>query len=94
MASFAYLFERFPSFTQTFCYREVLEMRRQRGDVPVFAIRLPQDVPADCPEELSRAVRYLPQADALAAEMKTLRMLGRYPWRVIQKIRHWGKRPD
>ena len=28
-ASFAYLFERFPSFTQTFCFREVEEMVRQ-----------------------------------------------------------------
>lgn len=94
MTSFAYLFERFPSFTQTFCYREVLEMRRQGGDMPIYAIRVPQDIPADCPAELARSVCYLPQADALAAEMKTLRMLGRYPWRVISKLRNWGKRPD
>jgi glycosyltransferase involved in cell wall biosynthesis len=94
MTSFAYLFERFPSFTQTFCYREVLEMRRQGGDMPIYAIRVPQDIPADCPAQLASAVHYLPQADALAAEMKTLHMLGRYPWRVIQTLRHWGKRPD
>jgi glycosyltransferase involved in cell wall biosynthesis len=94
MTRFAYLFERFPSFTQTFCYREGLEMRRQGGDIPIFAIRVPHDIPADCPSELAAAVRYLPQPDALAAEMKTLRMLGRYPWRVIQKLRRWGKRPD
>ena len=94
MPSFAYLFERFPSFTQTFCYREVLEMRRQGVTVPVYSIRVPKDVPTDCPAELARAVSYLPEPDALALEMKTLRMLGRYPWKVIQTIRHWGKCPD
>ena len=91
---FAYLFERFPSFTQTFCYREVLEMRRQGVAAPIYSIRIPKDIPADCPEELARAVRYLPEPDALAAEMKTLRLLGRYPWKVIQTLRGWGKRPD
>lgn len=94
MNSFAYLFERFPSFTQTFCYREVLEIRRQVGSVPIFSIRMPKDIPVDCPEELARAVCYLPQGDALAAEMKTLRMVGRYPLRVILAIRKWGKQPD
>ena len=94
MTRFAYIFERFPSFTQTFCYREGLEMRRQVGAIPIYSIRVPQDIPADCPAELASAVRYLPEADALAAEMKTLRMLRRYPWRVIQKLRRWGKRPD
>ena len=92
--SFAYLFERFPSFTQTFCYREVLEMRRQGVTAPIYSIRAPKDVPLDCPQELARAVRHLPEADALDAEMKTLRMLGRYPWKVIRTLRAWGKRPD
>ncbi|MCX6968183.1 MAG: glycosyltransferase family 4 protein [Verrucomicrobia bacterium] len=94
MSSFAYLFERFPSFTQTFCYREVLEMRRQGVTAPIYSIRVPKDIPADCPEELAHAVCYLPEPDALAAEMKTFRLLGRYPWKVIQTLRGWGKRPD
>ena len=94
MSPFAYLFERFPSFTQTFCYREVLEMRRQGVSAPLYSIRIPKDIPADCPEELARAVHYLPEPDALAAEMKTLRLLGRYPWKVIRTLGRWGKRPD
>lgn len=94
MPPFAYLFERFPSFTQTFCYREVLEMRWQAGEIPVYAIRVPKDIPADCPEELARAVRYLPQPDDLAAQMKTLRIVGRHPWRIVRTLRGWGKRPD
>ena len=92
--SFAYLFERFPSFTQTFCYREVLEMRRQGVSAPVYSIRMPKDVPSDCPEELARAVRYLPEPEALAAMMKTLRLPGRYPWKVVRTLHQWGKRPD
>ncbi|MGC1482031.1 MAG: glycosyltransferase, partial [Chthoniobacterales bacterium] len=35
----AYLFERFPSYTQTFCFREVGAMRELVGEVPVFSIR-------------------------------------------------------
>ena len=91
---FAYLFERFPSFTQTFCYREVAEMRRLGCNVPVFSIRKPDDIPRDCPEDLALDVRYLPDPAALGREMKTLRMLPKYPWPVIWQIRTWGKRPS
>ncbi|MCX6971337.1 MAG: glycosyltransferase family 4 protein [Verrucomicrobia bacterium] len=64
---FAYLFERFPTFSQTFCVREVVEMRRQAGDVPVFSIRTPSGEPKqDFPEEATRYVTYLP-ADIEAA---------------------------
>jgi glycosyltransferase involved in cell wall biosynthesis len=93
MPAFAYLFERFPSFTQTFCYREVAEMRRLGCDVPIYSIRKPDDIPADCPEDITSEVRYLPEPATLGGEMKTLRMLGRYSWPVIRQIRAWGKRP-
>jgi len=86
-SSFAYLFERFPSFTQTFCYREVLEMRRQGADAPVYSIRKPDDIPQDCPAALASDVRYLPEPTALGREMKSLRMLGKYPLPVIWRIR-------
>jgi len=57
----AYLFERFPSFTQTFCFREVLELRKQGVDSPVFSIRKPDDEPdQDYPPELAGATTYLP----------------------------------
>jgi len=71
-----------------------LEMGRQGVTVPIYSIRIPKDIPADCPKELASAVYYLPEPDALAAEMKTLRMLGRYPLKVILAIRRWGKRSD
>lgn len=89
----AYLFERFPSFTQTFCYREVSDMRRQGVNAPVFSIRRPDDIPRDCPDSLSRDVRYLPDPNTLGLEMRTLRMLGKYPLPIIWQIRKWGKRP-
>jgi len=38
-APFAYLFERFPSFTQTFCFREVEEMVRQGMEPAIYSIR-------------------------------------------------------
>jgi colanic acid/amylovoran biosynthesis glycosyltransferase len=46
---FAYLFERFPTFTQTFCVREVQAMRDLGLEFPVYSIRKPTDEPAqDC----------------------------------------------
>lgn len=79
MTGIAYLFERFPSFTQTFCYREVAEMRRLGCKAPVYSIRKPDDIPEDCPEGITSEVRYLPEPSTLGKEMKTVRMLAEYP---------------
>ncbi|MEI6350325.1 MAG: hypothetical protein WCP06_04385 [Verrucomicrobiota bacterium] len=59
------MFERFPSFTQTFCYREVKEMCKSGNAPAIYSIRTPEDVPLDCPEDLLRATRYLPKGDEL-----------------------------
>ena len=69
-------------------------MRRQGVNPPVHSIRMPSDRPVDCPEDLAREVAYFPDPMRLAAEMRTLRMFGRYPWRIVARIRGWGKRPD
>jgi glycosyltransferase involved in cell wall biosynthesis len=42
---FAYVFERFPSFTQTFCAREVAALRGLGIAAPVFSIRNPKEEP-------------------------------------------------
>jgi glycosyltransferase involved in cell wall biosynthesis len=42
---FGYLFERFPSFTQTFCAREVAALRELGVEAPVFSIRNPAGEP-------------------------------------------------
>ncbi|MCX7868676.1 MAG: glycosyltransferase family 4 protein [Terrimicrobiaceae bacterium] len=45
MRRLGYLFERFPSFTQTFCAREVAAMRALGFTGPVYAIRRPAEEP-------------------------------------------------
>ena len=76
----AYLFERFPSFTQTFCYREVAEMERQGMAPWVYAIRRPQDEPAqDFPAGLAERVRYLPEEGELGEEFRWLKRCDRLP---------------
>ena len=47
MLRVGYVFERFPSFAQTFCYREVAELTRQGAEVSIFSIRRPVAEPAE-----------------------------------------------
>ena len=69
----AYLFERFPSFTQTFCYREVAEIMRQGLAPWIYSIRQPKDEPGqDFPAELAGRVRYLPEEGDLFTEFRWL----------------------
>jgi len=49
--SFAYLFERFPSFVQTFAYREAVEMVRQGMNPWLVSLRRSDD-PGDLAEKL------------------------------------------
>jgi glycosyltransferase involved in cell wall biosynthesis len=75
----AYLFERFPSFTQTFCYREVIELQRQRMAPWIFSVRKPEGEPSqDFAAALKSQVRYLPQDD-LGEEFRWLRRCDRLP---------------
>jgi glycosyltransferase involved in cell wall biosynthesis len=63
VGGFAYLFERFPAFSQTFCFREVREMHRQGVEFAVYSIRDPRGQPEqDFPDELRDLVRYLPES--------------------------------
>lgn len=59
---FAYLFERYPSFTQTFCVREVRALRERGLEFPIFAIRQPADEPPQVyPACASRDLVRLPE---------------------------------
>jgi hypothetical protein len=62
--SFAYLFERFPSFVQTFVYREAIEMVRQEMAPWLVSIRRPDD-PDELTEPVEAEVFHLPEADAI-----------------------------
>ncbi len=80
LVQWAYLFERFPSWTQTFCYREVVEMERQGMAPWIYAIRRPQDEPPqDFPAGMAARVRYLPEEGELGEEFRWLKRCDRLP---------------
>ena len=71
MRRLAYLFERFPAFTKTFCAREVAELYRQNLQVPVFSIHRPNDDrPLNIPLN-GVDVRYLPDSNSLRFKVLT-----------------------
>jgi glycosyltransferase involved in cell wall biosynthesis len=67
--SFAYLFERFPSFVQTFVYREAVEMVRQGMAPLLVSIRRPDD-PPEVAAQPGAEVLYLPESEALRASIE------------------------
>jgi colanic acid/amylovoran biosynthesis glycosyltransferase len=95
MREVAYLFERFPSFGQTFCYREVAELERQGAKVHVYSIRRPVDEPAqDWDEQLVRRVHYLPDENALVGEVDRLVREGAVPATTREALEKWGRQSD
>jgi glycosyltransferase involved in cell wall biosynthesis len=95
MREMAYLFERFPSFGQTFCYREVAELERQGTKVHVFAIRRPVNEPAqEWDESLVARVHYLPEEKALVPEIdRQLRGKAISP-ETRAAVEKWGRQSD
>ncbi|MBW0001222.1 MAG: glycosyltransferase family 4 protein [Verrucomicrobia bacterium] len=85
--SLAYLFERFPAFTQTFCAREVLELSRQGLAVPIYSIRRPvEPPPSDLPlQDLD--VRYLPDTNRLRFKLEARLLSPQYH-------QHWDAEGD
>jgi glycosyltransferase involved in cell wall biosynthesis len=95
MRRFAYLFERFPSFGQTFCYREVAELDRQGVAPPILSIRRPKDEPPqDWDPEIVARVRYLPEEAELVPEIDRLLKRKKLPSQVVDDVAKWGRRTD
>jgi len=95
MALFAYLFERFPSFGQTFCYREVAELHRQGIRPPIFSIRDPKDEPPqDWDTRIVRGVHYLPEEKELLEEVERASKKRRLSPAIIAALDEWGRRTD
>src|SRR5438477_6774369 len=95
MTKFAYLFERFPSFGQTFCYREVAELARQGVTPPIFSIRKPKDEPPqDWDKRIVERVDYLPKEKELLDEVLRGSPKERLPVDVIAALGEWGRLPD
>ena len=63
----AYVFERFPKFSQTFCYREIAELFRQGIRPAIFSLRGPDRGPETTWEPaIISAVHRLPEGDVFA----------------------------
>src|SRR5215472_2321764 len=95
MTRFAYLFERFPSFGQTFCYREVAELDRQDIAPPIFSIRNPKDEPPqDWDMHIVERVHYLPEEKELLEDVRRAGRKGKPSAEVVAALDEWGRRSD
>src|SRR4029450_13616811 len=95
MASFAYLFEGFPSFGQTFCYREVAELYRQSVAPPIFSIRNPKDEPVqDWDSRIVERVHYLPGEKELLDDVQRVSKKVILTSEIIAALDEWGRRTD
>ena len=95
MSRLAYLFERFPSFAQTFCYREIGELRRQGLAPPIFSVRRLADEPAqDWDASLVSQVQYLPGDEELVREVDRALRKGTLLRSVKREITTWGRQTD
>jgi colanic acid/amylovoran biosynthesis glycosyltransferase len=95
MTRFAYLFERFPSFGQTFCYREVAELDRQDIAPPIFSIRNPKDEPPqDWDTRVVERVHYLPDEKELLEEVRRAAKKRKLGADIVTALDEWGRRTD
>ena len=95
MSRLAYLFERFPSFTQTFCYREVAELQRQRVVPALFSIRRPAgELPQPWDQGIVKEVQYLPADEVVVREVDRALQKRRLPAEVAKEIETWGRKTD
>jgi colanic acid/amylovoran biosynthesis glycosyltransferase len=95
MTRFAYLFERFPSFGQTFCYREVAGLDRQDIAPPIFSIRKPKDEPPqDWDMRIVERVHYLPEEEKLLEDVRRATKKRKLGAEVVAVLDEWGRRTD
>jgi glycosyltransferase involved in cell wall biosynthesis len=95
MPHFAYLFERFPSFGQTFCYREVVELARQGVTPPIFSIRNPKDEPSqDWDLCIVERVHYLPEEKELFQDVQRASNKQKLAAQILAALDQWGRKTD
>jgi len=95
MNHFAYLFERFPSFGQTFCYREVAELGRQGITPPIFSIRNPTgEPPQDWDPHIVERVRYLPGEKELLEDVQRASKKHKLTPEIVASLDEWSRRTD
>ena len=95
MARFAYLFERFPSFGQTFCYREVAELDREGVASPIFSIRNPKgEPPQEWDPRIIERVHYVPEEKELLNDVRSASKQRKLTPEIVAALDHWGRRTD
>jgi glycosyltransferase involved in cell wall biosynthesis len=95
MLRVAYVFERFPSFGQTFCYREVAALERQGADVTVFSIRRPTGGRSEkWDPNIVERVHYLPDEAPLVKEIDRAARKRELPVEAAREIAAWGRQSD
>lgn len=95
MTNFAYLFERFPSFGQTFCYREVAGLDRQDVAPPIFSIRKPKnEPPQDWDTHIVKRVHYLPEEKELLEDVRRAEKKQKLGTNIVTALDEWGRRTD
>src|SRR5436309_8534023 len=93
MANFAYLFERFPSFGQTFCYREVAELAQQGITPPIFSIRNPRNEPRqDWDVRIADRIHYLPEEKELLDYVQRASKQRKLTSEIVAALDEWGRR--
>ena len=92
MHAFAYLFERFPSFVQTFVYREAVEMVRQGMEPWLVSIRRPDDPGGSRRADWTRRFFTCPRRRRCARRWMRCARAGKLSWRAHRAIRGaWRK---
>src|SRR5205085_3036491 len=95
MTRFAYLFERFPSFGQTFCYREVAELDRQDIAAPILSIRNPKDEPQQgWDTRIVERVHYLPEEKELLEDVRRAAKKRKLSMDIFAALDEWDRRTD
>jgi len=95
MTELGYVFERFPSYVQTFCYREVNELHRQGAALAIFSIRRPEsEPPQNWDKQLIEKIQYLPSEKELRDEVARAGRNGFVPKEALREIEKWGRQPD
>src|SRR6266481_4625761 len=89
----AYVFERFPKFSQTFCYREIAELFHQGIRPPIFSLRRPDFGPETTWDDaITSTVHQLPEGDVFArlADEASASL----PKAVRKTLHEWRGKPD
>ena len=89
----AYVFERFPKFSQTFCYREIAELFRQGIRPAIFSLRGPDfGLETTWDRAIISRVHQLPEGDAFARLANEAATSLPKPMRRI--LHGWRGKPD